>query len=665
MRLFNEQKLINFSPLPLAKSIKIPHTIIMLNSKKLLYVFSDVAYVAELLPAKKKGDFKIQEFRQINGEFLDNDTFIPGNIDKLFSKLDKEEYLLVLPDFFFTNTIIEVDEKAKTKVEKYIEEELLPSLDLKEETHQIEHFVLTQYGDKSNVQLSAIERSLLAPIYESAKKHEVKVSKTVSLSWTIKSLISLEPSLSLVQMGENIYLVQHYIGIDQAISAPVTDVEKIAETIKTLKGAEPSIQTVYLLTNELVEEKLKELLKSTLPLQQLSNFTDEDTEVPSYVNQVIEAGAKTLSVTDFNVPNFKIEEVDATLVAEAASVSKKKKSSEEKEETSTDEESDDPEKMDEKELVEPIEPVEKDELEVVTGEKEQEPLPEPTTPPAGDEVITPVGTELSSVPKVEIKKEENISTDNDENADFEVVGLAPSEQQKDVILEEKEENIGAKETMPEEKITTNETTTEVKDTTPKEEESDALSQFAVVEDESKPDMKVEKTSKEVKAEVIKNKTGVSSMLRMVFVSLSVFFLTVGIGVGLGLGYLTISNKDTTSEQPVVIAEEVTEEPSPSPSPSPSPEIAKDEIEILVVNATTKAGYAGDIKALLTDDDFTNVDAGNAKGSYEEGNYVLMSEENTGLIDLISESTDLDFKYSDEIKIEDIKGIYDVVVVLAE
>jgi len=43
----------------------------------------------------------------------------------------------------------------------------------------------------------------------------------------------------------------------------------------------------------------------------------------------------------------------------------------------------------------------------------------------------------------------------------------------------------------------------------------------------------------------------------------------------------------------------------------------------------------------------------------------MSEENTGLIDLISESTDLDFKYSDEIKIEDIKGIYDVVVVLAE
>ena len=163
--------------LPLAKSPYIPHTINMLNSKKLLYVFSDVAYVTELLPAKKPGEFKIHEFRQINGEFLDNDTFIPENIEKLFSKLDKEEYLLVLPDFFFTNTIIEINEKAKTKVEKEVEEKILPSLNISNETHQIEHFVLTQYGEKSNVQLSAIERSLLAPIYESAQKNDVKVSK--------------------------------------------------------------------------------------------------------------------------------------------------------------------------------------------------------------------------------------------------------------------------------------------------------------------------------------------------------------------------------------------------------------------------------------------------------------------------------------------------------
>jgi hypothetical protein len=620
----------------------------MLNSKKLLYVFSDVAYVAELLPAKKKGDFKIQEFRQINGDFLDNDTFIPENIDKLFSKLDKEEYLLILPDFFFTNTIVEVAEKAKTKVEKHINEKLLPSLSLTEETHQIEHFVLTQYGDKSNVQLSAIEKSLLSPIFNAAKKHEIKVSKTVSLSWTIKSLISLEPSLSLVQMGENIYLVQHYIGIDQATSASVSDVEKIGETIKTLKGAEPSIQTVYLLTNELVEEKLKDILKATLPLQQLADFKEEKSEVPSYVNQAIEAGAKTLSVTDFNVPDFKIEEVDPDLVEEVTKVAKKKKKTEEKEK-------------------ETVEPVGKDELEVVS-EASEEPLPEPMAPPVEEGGITPIGGSLEAdIPDVSVDSKE--LTDDD----FVVIGNKESElEEKNDILEKKEEKPEATETMPEEtKTTATEKTSEMKEAPPAEKESDALSQFAVVEgetkEESKPDMKEEKKSKEAKAEVIKNKTGVNSMLKMVFVSLSVFFLTVGIGVGLGLGYLTISNKDKKAEQPEVIAEEVTEETTEeaTPTPSPEPEIAKDEVELLVVNATTKAGHAGTIKTLLTDDDFENITAGNAKGDYEGGNYVLMKEENTGLIDLISEATDLEFEFSDEIKTEDIKGIYDAVVVLAE
>lgn len=627
----------------------------MLNSKKLLYVFSDVAYVAELLPAKKKGDFKIQEFRQINGEFLDNDTFIAENIEKLFSKLDKEEYLLVLPDFFFTNTIVVVEEKAKTKVEKHINEKLLPSLNLTEETHQIEHFVLTQYGEKSNVQLSAIERSLLAPIYASAEKHEVKVDKTVSLSWTIKALISLEPSLSLVQMGDNLYLVQHYIGIDQATSAEVSDVEKIGETIKTLKGAEPSIQTVYLLTNELVEEKLKDLLKSTLPLQQLSDFKDEKSEVPSYVKQVIEAGAKTLSVTDFNVPEFKIEKVDEALLDEVEKEAKKSEKDEVDEEAESTSEQDIPEVI------------------------SDEPLPEPTTPPSAENVITPVEDEKDDEKEEKEEVKEVEETENEEKGlggiedDFEVIGVPSSTlSTENDILEKKSEETDSSTIMPEETKSTSvteETPTTKPEINEEKEDSNALSQFAVVDDhadeksEEKKEMKAEKTEKK---EIIKNKTGISSMLRMAFVSIAVFFLTVGVGVGLGLGYLTISNNQQAEETPQIVDETVTEEePSPTPSPSPEVEIDKAELEILVVNATTKAGYAGEIKSLIEDDEFENVDAGNAKGDYEEGNYVLMKEENAALIELLAEATDLEFTFSDEIKTEDIKDAYDAVVVLAE
>lgn len=646
----------------------------MLNSKKLLYVFSDVAYVVELLPAKKKGDFKIQEFRQINGEFLDDDTFIADNIEKLFSKLDQEEYLLVLPDFFFTNTIIEVGEKAKTKVEKHIKEKLLPTLNLTEETHQIEHFVLTQYGDKSNVQLSAIEKALLAPIFASAKKHEVKVIKTVSLSWTIKVLISLEPSLSLLQMGENLYLVQHYIGIDQATTAEVSDVEKIGETIKTLKGAEPSIQTVYLLTNELVEKKLKKILKATLPLQQLADFKDDKSEVPSYVKQAIEAGAKTLSVTDFNVPEFKVEEVDEALIKEAKNKPTKVDKNEEKDEETVDPKSENTQDDNEK---------------VITEENHEEPLPEPTTPPPSDNVITPIepveenaektndeNVDEQLEEKTEKKEEETKKEELDDsgvNDDFEVVGAltAKLNTDNDILEEKSKETDISTPTMP--KQTKNTPTSEEVTTEAREEkkEPDALSQFAVVEESPQEKTKETKTMKEEKTnkkEVIKNKTGVSSMLKMVFVSLSVFFLTVGIGVGLGLGYLTISNQQPVEENPQVADETVAQEevsPTPSPSPSPEVEIDKAEFEVLVVNATTKAGYAGEIKGLIEEDEFENVSAGNAKGDYDEGNYVLMKEENEALIEMFAEATELEFEYSDEIKTEDIKGVYDAVIVLAE
>ena len=58
----------------------------MLNTKKLLYILPDVAYSAELLPSKKPSTFTISSFRQINGEYMDDNEFIPENILKLFKQ---------------------------------------------------------------------------------------------------------------------------------------------------------------------------------------------------------------------------------------------------------------------------------------------------------------------------------------------------------------------------------------------------------------------------------------------------------------------------------------------------------------------------------------------------------------------------------------------------
>ncbi len=584
----------------------------MLDSKKLLYIFSDVAYVAELLPAKKQGDFALQNFRQINGEYLNNDVFITENINKLFAKLDKEEYVLVLPDFFFTNTILEINEKAKTKIDKQITEDLFPSLDLTPKTHQLNHFVLTQYGEKSNVQLSAIERSLLAPIYDAATENEVKISKVVSLSWTIKALISLEPSLSLIQMGENLYLVQHYIGVDQATSAEVIDVEKIAETVKTLRGAEPSIQTMYLLTNELVEKKIEELLNKTLPTQQLTNFSEENPEVPPYVRQIIEAGAKTLAVPDFNVPAFNIEKVDSDLLTAVVALPKEK--------------------------------------EVVDGEEAiDEPLPTPSAP-----IVADLKPTVLPIVQEDIERKVSLSQPPDET----------EEPASDILENMQDDNLFPPKNVAEE------TATKVEKTDPDE----ALSRFAVKDLEDKPQVNEPKTAeptivkstKDTKS-VIKNKTGVNSMLKMIFVSVAVFFLTVGIGVGLGISYLTVSEQNAPSPTPVAT---ITATPTPVvetivPSASPAAQLKLDELSVLIVNATTKAGYASTIKKMLTEADFVDVDTGNARGDYEEGNYLLMTEENSELLTLVEEATDLTFTYSSEIKTEDLKGSYDAVLVLNE
>src|SRR5258708_6506130 len=284
----------------------------MLNTLKFLYIFPDAAFIAELLPTKKPHSFAIQSFRQINGMFINEDEFLAENVDKLIKKIDPDEYRLILPDFLFTNTIVDVAEESEAGVKKYLTEKLLPSLDLNKETHEIDTFVLTQRQGKSKVQISALEKSLLAPVQKAAEEQQLKITQISPLSWSIKSMISLEPSLSTIQIGGMLYLAQHYIGVDQPISFKIEHAANIIETVKTLKGAEPNIQTMYLLTNALIESDIKEKLSGTLPIQQLANFVDEQEGIPAHMKQTLESVAKTFDIADYPVPKFSLGKYDAT-----------------------------------------------------------------------------------------------------------------------------------------------------------------------------------------------------------------------------------------------------------------------------------------------------------------------------------------------------------------
>lgn len=600
----------------------------------------DLAYVAELLPSKKPHEFSVQNFRQINGKFLDDNQLLEENVVKLVGKLEEDEYSLILPDYLFTNTIVNVNESSEAKVKTHLKEKLLPDLGLKDDTHLVQSFILTQHKGVYKVQLSALEKSVLDPIKTALAKSKVKVKTVHPLSWTVKSLISLEPSISLVQMGDRVYLALQYIGVDQTNSEAVADVESLVETIKTLKGAERSIQTIYLASSELVEEKLKEGLKEILPIQQLASFKDED-KMPSYVKKVIESGMKSLAIEDYQVPKFELGKIEA----KTADKDKEKKE-------------DVTEKTDAEDLEAPAvigsdlpKPTALAGEDLDTEEKkEEEPTPETTSESLDDE----------AKPEEEVKTEEKVE-EKDEIADI-VESLGEEDKEEDKKEPEVEKEEVKEEKKEEEKK--EEVSTDIGEVD--------LSQFVQSSTDEDKDKKEEVTMTEEKKpekKVIKNKSGLGGMLKMLFIGLASFSITVAIGVGIGLGVLSVANKgDSDVSSPFVeeVVEEVSPEPEVTATPTPEPvaEIDKKGLKVLVVNATTVSGYAGKIKTKLESAGFENVTAKNAKGNYDESNYLLMAEENKSILTVIGEDTGLDFEYSDEKDVEDSAEAYDVVVVLA-
>ncbi len=278
----------------------------MLKNCKLLYVLPEMAFTASVGEAPGQSTFFVQSFHQINGEFMKDENFLFENLKKLFERVEEDAYTLVLPDFLFTDTIVNVPETDDVKIAQHLRDQLLPRIEVSTFSHETRTSVLLQRKTNAKVQLSAFEKELAATIKLAMGSRQIAIDEVVPLSWTLKAAVSLEPSITIAQLGERLYLAEHYIGINQTINAPLTDLEIVAETVKTLKGADANLQTAYLLTSVLVEEKLKSLLTKTLPVQQLTQPSEEEAKIPSYVKQIIEVSAQTLSLSEFVVPRFNL-----------------------------------------------------------------------------------------------------------------------------------------------------------------------------------------------------------------------------------------------------------------------------------------------------------------------------------------------------------------------
>lgn len=679
----------------------------MLNTKKLLYILPDVAYVAEVLPDKKPHTFSIQSFTQINGEFLDEEQFIAEKVMKLFGKLEEnEEYHVILPDFLFTTTIVTVNEKSDAKIAEHLQNVTLPQMGIGHETHTIESAVLNEIRGVSRVQLTAIEKMVLTPIRVAAASANVTIVGLSPLSWALKSMVSLEPSITVLQLGTHLYAAEQYIGVDQTTTSSLDDVGVTIETIKTLKGSEPNIQTVYLLANSVVEERLKTALNKTLPIQQMSSDGDNQDRMPAHIKQIIEYSARTLSIPDYPVPVFDLGKPTKEEAAAFESIIAKAQKAE-----ATETEEEDVEST----LPRPVTPVGVAKPAPVLAEKGAEEPQEKTAeanetteaeePESKKEEILdePHKLVLDTTPQKEVAEEDESETaEVSEEEDSKTIDDVEEESPQSAAI-----SIGEKPEVPAavvaektvaavaaeggataavaaqhatsivEKAAESVKESRKAETAVASNEDIDLRQFvqAQSKEESLP---VAKSEPVVKAQpvvtpktTIKNKSGVQSMLKMVFITLAVFCLTVGIGVGVGLAFVKFYGSSDTSKTPTTAESTPTPTPTPvveaTPTPTATPvaDTKPLNLKVLIANATTKSGYAGTFKTKIEDAKLGTVTAANAKGKYAGGFIIYMKKSDPDIIQRFTETTQLDLTEDKKAAVEDPQGKYDVVIVLAE
>ncbi len=700
----------------------------MLNTQKFLYIFPDSTCVAEVLPTKKEHVFSIQSFRQINGEFINDEDFIEANIEKLMAKIEPEEYVLVLPDFLFTNTIVSVESSSDTAAKKHVREQILPTLEMSEETHQIFIEVLTKHNGKTKLQLSAIEHEVLLPLLKSASTHKIKLSAVVPLSWSIKSLVSLEPSITIIQFGNSLYTALQYIGVDQTVSFPVDQIDHVVESMKTLKGCEPSVQTVYLLTNDLVESELKEKLSNTLPLQQLSTSREKDPQIPPHVSQTIASCARTLDISDFVVPRFVntlAQSSDEVLGSDLPQPSISPNLISTPISTSPS-------------ITTPI----SSSASITTPIVELPPtlVASPTSPESSissqlahevesDNTLKSVGS-IDLVEQIRASKDsekteiiatdsivvsvEPPKTDSIQLNSLQTTLVAPSPKSTQEVVQSSTVSNDSVIVDKNAKIETTaisfvEPPIETKMATVEVQKGDSMSSYDNNSFSIDSDKKMDEAPKLSERPVLKNKSDMGGLLKVIGITLGALVVTVGIGVGLGMALLSFSERGSknivtpiveSSPKPIVqespdleptpaASSELSDSPTPSskpsgsPKPTPkasaspkvtasptasaSPNTLRSTSKVFIVNATKTAGVAGKLKDLLVAAGYKSVSTGNAKGQYAEpGMFGLTSKANPTLITDLEKTGELSFgSTTQEKKIEDPDEKYDVVIVINE
>jgi hypothetical protein len=200
---------------------------------------------------------------------------------------------------------------------------------------------------------------------------------------------------------------------------------------------------------------------------------------------------------------------------------------------------------------------------------------------------------------------------------------------------------------------------------------------------------VESTTVEVPAKVISAPTVVSSVsttttqsatttakpakkmsvFKYIMLALGVALLISLVGGGIVISQQALTDKKNPPLQTPISSVSPTEkpqEPTPTPKPTDAPVDLK-KLNVLVVNATSVAGKASKVAALVKKAGVKTVDAGNAKDKYTDtGTFIMIAKpELSGAQSALEKETGMTFTVQDMSKKENPDEKYDIVIVLNE
>lgn len=484
--------------------------------------------------------------------------------------------------------------------------------------------------DKVQVSVSGLETGVYQDLLAWLPGLMPKKLWIMPFSWFLVPLKSVEPVLLAVENGKNSLLVSHhYLGVDDARELSFED---LAEYVISRKEERKETHLLYVQAASKTFKKIETTLGEVVAVHPLMSDVESE-PLQAVISEVMLKGSDTLAeLLHFEEAGLSPEDaIDAKEADEAEVLA---------DEAESDSEAD----SDLPGLVPPVLPT---------------PVPPVAAPSVSRRVL--VETDLEEVDE-DLEKDfdepQVITTEVDsiiliENADDDtrVVVLNDADDDSEDETREAEEVESAEEAETAEEI-------EEVEETPVVEVVDPISRMAAERSGQRAARVVDATPNDRYREVKPRRSWGGVFL--------VFFGMVALTVI--IGGAVYWSQQVQPQQQALIPSEVAPTPTPVPTPAPTPVpttltlAEKKQLNMVVYNATTRAGLAGRYQSALNEAGWNVTSTGNATGEYEEAGVFIFTSDDAAFETLAREMTGVSVRRMEK-NGENSAATVDVVVVI--